>query len=231
MKKLKSKLKAMAIYNSAVCNCHKDDEFTPLFDLVEMGYLFLNKTKSTSEKISFGIKLRKALSQFTKRFVPHMKEEEEVFQPLLKEHFSEQELYEMKNVVIKLHMQQRKRTSPMNASSGHVRAKIPALINQTEVDEPPKACISQLPNEILLKIFSCLAYTEVLKCAQVCKKWNSLVYDRSNWKDLRFSDWKSCNIQISDLNLEMNVKDMEYIDDTDEDEFENIQLIVTLIRI
>lgn len=69
----------MAIYNSAVCNCHKEDEFTPLFNLVEMGYLYLNKTKSTSEKISFGIKLRRALGQFTKRFIPHMKEEEEVF--------------------------------------------------------------------------------------------------------------------------------------------------------
>jgi F-box/leucine-rich repeat protein 5 len=68
----------MAIYNSAVCNCHKDDEFTPLFDLVNRGYLFVNKTKSISERISFGVKLRKALNEFTKRFVPHMKEEEEV---------------------------------------------------------------------------------------------------------------------------------------------------------
>lgn len=70
--------KSMAIYNSAVCNCHKDDEFTPLFDLVNSGYLFINKTNSVSERLNFGIRLRKALSSFTKRFVPHMKEEEEV---------------------------------------------------------------------------------------------------------------------------------------------------------
>lgn len=69
----------MAIYNSAVCNCHKDDEFTPLLNLVELGYLYINKTKSTSERISFGVKLRKALNQFTQRFVPHMREEEEVY--------------------------------------------------------------------------------------------------------------------------------------------------------
>ena len=68
----------MAVYNSAVCNCHKDDEFTPLFNLVEMGYLFINKNKPSSERISFGVRLRKALNHFTNRFVPHMKEEEEV---------------------------------------------------------------------------------------------------------------------------------------------------------
>lgn len=39
----------------------------------------MNKTKTTSERINFGIKFRKALNQFTKRFLPHMKEEEEVF--------------------------------------------------------------------------------------------------------------------------------------------------------
>ena len=43
-----------------------------------MGYLHVNKTTATSERISFGIKFRKALNQFTKKFVPHMKEEEEV---------------------------------------------------------------------------------------------------------------------------------------------------------
>lgn len=68
----------MSIHNSAVCNCHKDDEFTPLFDLLESGYLFINKSKSIRDKINFGIRLRKALNEFTRRFVPHMKEEEEV---------------------------------------------------------------------------------------------------------------------------------------------------------
>jgi hypothetical protein len=108
MKKLKSKLKAMAIYNSAVCNCHKDDEFTPLLNLVETGYMFTNRTKTTSERISYGIKLRQALNKFNKIFVPHMKEEEEIFQPLLQKYFSRVELADMKNIVIKLHMQRRK---------------------------------------------------------------------------------------------------------------------------
>ncbi len=70
--------KNLEIHNSAVCNCHKEDEFSPLFELVDAGYLHVNKTKTTSDRISFGVKLRKALNQFTKRFVPHMKEEEEV---------------------------------------------------------------------------------------------------------------------------------------------------------
>ncbi len=99
----------MAIYNSAVCNCHKEDEFSPLMNLVEMGYLLIDKTRKKSEQISFGLNLRKELEKFRKKFVPHMKEEEEEFQPLLFQHFTVDELKEMKNTVIKLHLLKRKR--------------------------------------------------------------------------------------------------------------------------
>jgi hypothetical protein len=43
-----------------------------------MGYLHVDKTKTTSERLHFGVKFRKALNEFTKKFLPHMKEEEEV---------------------------------------------------------------------------------------------------------------------------------------------------------
>jgi hypothetical protein len=45
---------------------------------VDMGYLHVDKTKTTSERLHFGVKFRKALNEFTKKFLPHMKEEEEV---------------------------------------------------------------------------------------------------------------------------------------------------------
>lgn len=192
MTKLKNKLKAMAIYNSAVCNCHKEDEFTPLLDLVEMGYLYLNKTKSISEKISFGVKLRKALNSFTKKFIPHMKEEEEVFQPLLLEHFTEEELHEMKNIVIKLHMQKRKHQYPNTLEKGDSNSKIENVLDNN--DASSKSFVNELPNELLLKIFSFLSYSDKLRSSNVCKKWNNLIFDKFNWVELKFSDWKSSNL-------------------------------------
>lgn len=175
----------MAIHNSAVCNCHKDDEFSPLINLVEAGYTYLNKTKSISEKISFGVRLRKALSLFIKKFIPHMKEEEEVFQPLLFEHFTEEELHEMKNIVIKLHMQQRKRSN--GTKRKHCEPKMKTFVTENQ----NLNYVNQLPDEILMKIFSFLSNSDKLKSAQVCRKWNELIYDPSNWNYLDFNHWKS----------------------------------------
>lgn len=106
------------------------------------------------------------------------------------EHFSEEELSEMKNVVIKLHMQQRKRSMPLDKTGGHLDAKIRASrINEPELIS--ETSINEIPNELVLKIFSYLTNAEKLKSAKVCKKWNNLVYDQSNWKELVFSLWKS----------------------------------------
>ncbi len=198
MKQLKSKLKAMEIYNSAVCNCHKDDEFTPLMKLVETGYLFINKSKTTSERLNYGITLRKALNKFTKIFIPHMKEEEEIFQPLLLKYFSLGELSEMKNIVIKLHIQQRKGfTSTKLANNKNILAR--STFSTIEkplhlsITTSKKQCVSliDLPNEIMLKIFANLSLCDKFKCSQVSRKWNCLIYDKTNWKVLNFSDWRS----------------------------------------
>ncbi len=68
----------MQVHNSAVCNCHKDDQFTPLIELLDSGYVYINKHKTAADRLSYGIKLRRALKEFAKDFIPHMKEEEEV---------------------------------------------------------------------------------------------------------------------------------------------------------
>lgn len=213
MKKLKSKLTALAIHNTAVCNCHKEDEFTPLFDLVDTGYLHINKTKTTSEKISFGVKLRKALNQFTRRFVPHMKEEEEVFQPLLMKYFSEEELVEMKIIVIKCHMQRRKTDSfgGVNDAAG--------------AGSEHRSGIDDLPSELMLKIFSYLNNSEKLKAAQVSHRWNELVYSKVNWRSLNFMEWIGPNKYVNSTDYDSDMeprrsfgfKDIEYIDDSDEE--------------
>ena len=185
----------MAVYNSAVCNCHKDDEFTPLFSLVELGYTFINKNKPKSERISFGIRLRKALSQFTKRFVPHMKEEEEVFQPLLMEYFTQEELAELKTLVIKLHIQQRKVNLNDQENNSMKKEYFDDTSSSVLIDgikrENDLSSINQFPDEILLKIFSKLSFGDKFKSARVCKRWNHLVYDKSCWKKLSFVDWQT----------------------------------------
>lgn len=218
MKKLKSKLKSMSIHNSAVCNCHTEDEFTPLFNLVDLGYLHVNKTKTPSQKINFGIKLREAINQFAKNFVPHMKEEEDVFQPLLMKYFDEKELIEMKILVLKSHLKQRKAQGASFESS-----------NNTNSDSTSTSSINDMPNEILLKCFSYLNNSDLLKGAQVSSRWNELVYNtKSNWLDLDFSTWINQNnfkSSYDEDNIEFEkrtfgFKDIEYIDDSDE-EYEN----------
>ncbi len=201
MKQLKTKLKAMEIYNSAVCNCHKDDEFTPLMKLVETGYLFINKSKTTSERINYGITLRKALNKFTNIFIPHMKEEEEIFQPLLLKYFSLGELTEMKNIVIKLHIQQRKRFSSTkfaNNKNNLIKSVIPSIekplhLSISSNNQETKSIVD-LPNEIMLNIFANLSLSDKFKCSQVSRKWNCLIYDKTNWKALNFNDWRSRKI-------------------------------------
>lgn len=219
MTKLKSKLKALAIHNSAVCNCHTKDEFTPLLDLVDTGYLHVNKTKTTSERISFGVKLRKEINQFTRRFVPHMEEEEEIFQPLLMKYFSEQELVEMKIIVIKSHMQQRKAPNSSREFNNHDL--------KSDDNDDSKSHIDDLPSEIFLKIFSNLNNSDLLKVAQVSRRWNDMVYDKSNWNSLDISNWitRKENFDIDSLNEpSFGFKDIEYLDDSDEEFEEESQI-------
>ncbi len=210
----------LAIHNSAVCNCHKDDEFSPLLDLVDMGYMHVNKTRTTSDRISFGMKLRKALNQFTNRFVPHMKEEEEVFQPLLMKHFTEEELLEMKILVIKSHMQQRKSQNALHSEQFSTSSS-----NENLVDS-----FDKLPDEMLLKIFSFLNYTEIFKAATVSKKWHSLIYDKSKWKQINFDEWKTCDSDQSSLS-NFYQKDLDYIDDSDEEFENNTEILIEEVKI
>lgn len=56
-----------------------------------------------TDRISFGSRLRKAVTEFTEKFIPHMAEEEEVFQPLLVKYFAREELLLLKEQVIQQH--------------------------------------------------------------------------------------------------------------------------------
>jgi len=78
MKKLKKKLKEYSIMDDTelICNCHKIDRFTPLMSLFHDGYAFIRR--GNADRMSYGVKLHKAMMNFCEDFVPHMHEEENV---------------------------------------------------------------------------------------------------------------------------------------------------------
>ncbi len=78
MKKLKKKLKEYSIMDDTelICNCHKIDRFTPLMNLFRDGYAFIRR--GNADRMSYGVKLHKAMMTFYEDFVPHMHEEENV---------------------------------------------------------------------------------------------------------------------------------------------------------
>lgn len=128
-----------------------------------------------------------------------------IFQPLLLQYFTPEELAEMKTIVIKLHLSQKKfstifheskckngneaktTTTSVERESTSLRMSEKSLgVNSTH-----DTTINAIPNEILLKIFSYLPFSDKLRAASVCKKWNAIVYDPLNWNMLRFSEWTS----------------------------------------
>ncbi|CAF1657956.1 unnamed protein product, partial [Didymodactylos carnosus] len=62
MGKLSKKLKALSENNDVVCNCHKDDRFTPLMALFRDGYSFIRR--GNADRVTYGMKLRKAMRKF-----------------------------------------------------------------------------------------------------------------------------------------------------------------------
>ena len=94
------------------------------------------------------------------------------FQPLLMKYFTENELVEMKNVVIKSHIQQRK-SSPFTSQFSQNKS---IGAQKTMIDNIDH--FSKLPTEILMKIFSRLDLRDKLKSACVSKSWNQLVFEK-----------------------------------------------------
>ena len=71
-----------------------------IFQLFSEGIRY--STKSEAERIKYGRKLENELMKFQQHFLPHMQEEEDIFQPLLVQYFSVEELKELKESVLKV---------------------------------------------------------------------------------------------------------------------------------
>ncbi|KAK8723607.1 hypothetical protein OTU49_011461 [Cherax quadricarinatus] len=101
MDQLKNRLKQRKIINAAICDCHNDNRLADVVQLVRTGTQV--RERSIGERVSFGLKLQQAFEDFVRNFLPHMEEEEQVFQPLLVEYFDYDELKILKEVVLKEH--------------------------------------------------------------------------------------------------------------------------------
>ncbi|CAL4138085.1 unnamed protein product, partial [Meganyctiphanes norvegica] len=89
------------VYDTLVCLANSYHVLLGFFRLVCIGKEI--PEESVGERLNFGVELQKAFTEFVNNFIPHMEEEEQVFQPLLVEHFEYAELKVLKEVVLEQH--------------------------------------------------------------------------------------------------------------------------------
>lgn len=222
MKKLKNKLRSLSIQNTAVCNCHKDNRLTDMLKFLQDGYKCTKK--SELDRHNYGLQLRQALEDFTEDFLPHMEEEEEVFQPLLMQHFSFEELKQIKATVIQQHFKAEPEEVPEKCVAD-VKSCKPEKDVQEPVTKVTDLGIENLPDEILLKVFCHLNPLQLSRCAQVSRRWNNLAMDGSLWTQLypvswAKGDWNAKHgVDEEDrINVEKEMSSKAFDEDADIDE-------------
>ncbi|GAB1609714.1 F-box/LRR-repeat protein 5-like isoform X2 [Argonauta hians] len=242
MQKLQHKMQQLSITNNAVCNCHKDYKLSQMLQLLEDGLSKCSKTDQ--DRLNYGLKLRMALDDFTKDFIPHMQEEEEILQPLLVEHFSYEELKEIQMEVLDHH-------TYLQDHQEHVAELYQTLLQGNfyegkdskekelcDADKESKEKMSdaelcveyQLPDEVWLQIFSFLTPLELMYCSRMSVNWNRLTMDPSLWTLLNPTYWAKgfwtfqCNgilleeATVSGMCLQSNI---QFDEDADIDESSN----------
>lgn len=160
----------------------------------------------------FGSHLLTVISEFTEKFIPHMEEEEQIFQPLLMKYFAYEELRHLKEQVIQQHemwkeqlLAQRETAENMLAILDTVASDVPEFCQPSEevsetiqslvelgenlIGEEQATGFRDLPPEMATKIFSYLSPFERTKCAQVCKEWNMLIYSPQLWREVYPTNW------------------------------------------
>ncbi|XP_058048295.1 F-box/LRR-repeat protein 5 isoform X2 [Ahaetulla prasina] len=186
--------------SQTVYNVHSDNKLSEMLSLFEKG---LKNVKNEYEQLNYAKQLKEQLEAFTRDFLPHMKEEEEVFQPMLMEYFTYEELKDIKKKVIAQHCSQKE-------TGAEIRRGI-SLLNQAEelqkafkysvdekaeheIEEPEQATnIVHLPSEVMLTIFSYLSPQELCRCSQVSTKWSQIAKTGFLWKHLYPVHWARGN--------------------------------------
>ncbi|XP_076448172.1 F-box/LRR-repeat protein 5-like [Babylonia areolata] len=225
MCRLKEKLTALHITDAAVCNCHSDNRLTEMLSLVLDGYRWAQRGER--ERVKYGLRLRSALEDFTQVFIPHMKEEEEVFQPMLVEYFTYDELKELKAKVIQQHLQEEEEAPGTEKCVPECDSD-----KEEEEEEGESSPLERLPTELTMKILSHLSPRDLCRCAQVSQQLNRAAMDPSLWRTVLPVQWAAGNwdFQPEEDNEEERVggcggeeeeEDYSYLHDEDADKDES----------
>uniref|UniRef100_A0A672I3M8 F-box/LRR-repeat protein 5 n=1 Tax=Salarias fasciatus TaxID=181472 RepID=A0A672I3M8_SALFA len=183
-----------------VYNVHSDNKLSEMLSLFEKG---LHNVKSEYEQLNYAQQLKERLEAFTQDFLPHMKEEEEVFQPMLMQYFTYEELKDIKKQVIAQHCTQQQQqwscaTEMLKGLSlwsqaeelhkafkyaDHEKTDYERIVSNSS------AHIFQLPTEIMLRLFRYLGPEDLCRCSQVCSSWSELAKTGSLWRHLYPVRW------------------------------------------
>ncbi|XP_014024730.1 F-box/LRR-repeat protein 5-like isoform X1 [Salmo salar] len=180
-----------------VYNVHSDNKLSEMLSLFEKG---LRSVKSEYEQLNYARQLKERLEAFTQDFLPHMKEEEEVFQPMLMQYFTYEELKDLKKQVMAQHCSQQRWDCAAEVLKGlslwsqaEELHKAFKYADHEKTDELEKELcsthISQLPTEILLHLFRYLGPEDLCHCGQVSSAWSDLAKTGSLWRHLYPVRW------------------------------------------
>ncbi|KAK5870424.1 hypothetical protein PBY51_025058 [Eleginops maclovinus] len=181
-----------------VYNVHSDNKLSEMLSLFEKG---LRNVKSEYEQLNYARQLKERLEAFTQDFLPHMKEEEEVFQPMLMQYFTYEELKDIKKQVIAQHCSQHQGRAADLLKGFSLWSQAEELQKafkyadheksdyELEKKRNPSTHIAQLPAEILLRLFHFLSPADLCRCSQVCGSWSELAKTGSLWRHLYPVHW------------------------------------------
>jgi F-box/leucine-rich repeat protein 5 len=165
---------------------HGDDRLEELMKRIED--VRARGTWSLSSRIEFLVSMREDIQNFIRDLLPHLVEEEEVYQPLLLEHFSREELQDLREVVLELH-----HISPNIADVGDDnRYPEPA---QTKHSPSVKSSahrlpgLSDLPEELLVKIFKSLSPKDLCSLMQCSRELSRAAKSSRLWQHLHPMRW------------------------------------------
>ncbi|XP_056271258.1 F-box/LRR-repeat protein 5 isoform X2 [Pseudoliparis swirei] len=181
-----------------VYNVHSDNKLSEMLSLFEKG---LHNVKSEYEQLNYARQLKERLEAFTQDFLPHMKEEEEVFQPMLMQYFSYEELKDIKKQVVAQHSSQQHRAAAqllkglsLWSQAEELHKALKYADHEKTHDDPEQlsdssAHISDLPTELLLRLLRYLGPEDLCRCSQVCSSWLDLTRTGSLWRHLYPVRW------------------------------------------
>nr|XP_054752457.1 F-box/LRR-repeat protein 5-like [Lytechinus pictus] len=198
MWRLKNRLQFLKVEISAVSEVHSDNKLSEMVELVENACCQAEKCNFSKQAAQIGQNLISALRNFTEDFLPHMQEEEEIFQPLLMEYFSYSELKEIKSDVIDRHQKLTKycpeekkelKDNRVPSDASQIVTEKEQVFNEEIEEDNTLSKIQGLPAELLLQIFSHLNPLDLSQCSMVCTRWAGVARDPSIWKHLYPSRW------------------------------------------